>query len=92
VWAIGTTSARVLETVGAAGVLREDSGWTNLFLLPPYEFQIVDAMLTNFHLPKSTLMMLVAALGGHEHIMNAYHEAVARGYRLYSYGDAMAIV
>jgi len=92
VWAIGTTSARVLETVGATGVLREDSGWTNLFVLPPYEFKMVDAMLTNFHLPRSTLMMLVAALGGHEHIMNAYREAVERGYRLYSYGDAMAIV
>jgi S-adenosylmethionine:tRNA ribosyltransferase-isomerase len=92
VWAVGTTSARVLETVGSEGVLREDSGWTDLFLLPPYEFRMVDAMLTNFHLPRSTLLMLVAALGGHEHIMNAYREAVALGYRLYSYGDAMAIV
>jgi len=92
VWAVGTTSARVLETVGSAGMLREASGWTDLFLLPPYEFKIVDAMITNFHLPKSTLLMLVSALGGHEYIMNAYREAVARGYRLYSYGDAMAIV
>jgi len=92
VWAVGTTSARVLETVGSDGLLREQSGWTNLFLLPPYEFKIVDALLTNFHLPKSTLLMLVAALAGHEHTMNAYREAVARGYRLYSYGDAMAIV
>jgi len=92
VWAVGTTSARVLETVGSTGVLREDSGWTDLFLLPPYEFKMVDALLTNFHLPKSTLLMLVAALAGHEHIMRAYLEAVARGYRLYSYGDAMAIV
>ena len=92
VWAVGTTSARVLETVGSTGILREESGWTDLFLLPPYEFKMVDALLTNFHLPKSTLLMLVAALAGHEHTMNAYREAVARGYRLYSYGDAMAIV
>jgi S-adenosylmethionine:tRNA ribosyltransferase-isomerase len=92
VWAVGTTSARVLESVGAEGVLREDSGWTELFILPPYEFKMVDAMLTNFHLPRSTLLMLVAAFGGHDQIMNAYREAVARGYRLYSYGDAMAIV
>ena len=92
VWAVGTTSARVLETVGSEGVLREDSGWTNLFLLPPYDFKIVDAMITNFHLPKSTLLMLVAALAGHEHIMNAYRDAVTQGYRLYSYGDAMAII
>ncbi len=92
VWAVGTTSARVLETAGATGVLREATGWTDLFLLPPYEFKMVDAMITNFHLPRSTLLMLVAALGGHEHIMNSYREAVARGYRLYSYGDAMAIV
>ena len=92
VWAVGTTSARVLETVGSTGNLREESGWTDLFLLPPHEFKMVDALLTNFHLPKSTLIMLVAALAGHEHVMAAYREAVARGYRLYSYGDAMAIV
>jgi len=92
VWAVGTTSARVLEAVGSAGILRAESGWTDIFLLPPYEFKMVDAMLTNFHLPKSTLLMLVAAFAGHEHTMNAYREAVARGYRLYSYGDAMAIV
>ncbi len=92
VWAVGTTSARVLETVGHDGKLREDSGWTDIFLRSPYQFKMVDALLTNFHLPKSTLLMLVAALAGHDTIMNAYREAVARGYRLYSYGDAMAIV
>ena len=92
VWAVGTTSARVLEAVGRAGVLREESGWTDLFILPPYEFKMVDALLTNFHRPKSTLLMLVAAFAGHEHTMYAYRDAVARGYRFYSYGDAMAIV
>jgi S-adenosylmethionine:tRNA ribosyltransferase-isomerase len=92
VWAIGTTSARVLESVGARGELREGSGWTELFIVPPYEFKMVDAMLTNFHLPRSTLLMLVAAFSGHGHTMNAYGEAVNCGYRLYSYGDAMAIV
>jgi S-adenosylmethionine:tRNA ribosyltransferase-isomerase len=92
VWAIGTTSARVLESVGASGELHERCGWTDLFILPPYEFKMVDAMLTNFHLPRSTLLMLVAAFSGHELIMNAYREAVERGYRLYSYGDAMAII
>ena len=92
VWAIGTTSARVLESVGVGGMLRAESGWTELFILPPYEFKMVDAMLTNFHLPRSTLLMLVAAFSGHNSIMNAYREAVDLGYRLYSYGDAMAIV
>lgn len=92
VWAIGTTSARVLESAGAEGQLREKSGWTDLFILPPYEFKMVDAMLTNFHLPRSTLLMLVAAFSGHRITMNAYREAVDLGYRLYSYGDAMAIV
>ena len=92
VWAVGTTSARVLESVGAEGTLSEASGWTDLFILPPYQFKMVDALLTNFHLPRSTLLMLVSAFGGHENVMSAYHEAVAQGYRLYSYGDAMAIV
>jgi S-adenosylmethionine:tRNA ribosyltransferase-isomerase len=103
VWAVGTTAARVLETV--AGALRPAtaspqrsdaaatlSGWTDLFIYPPYEFKLVDALLTNFHLPRSTLLMLVAAFGGHDRTMAGYREAVAAGYRLYSYGDAMAIV
>jgi S-adenosylmethionine:tRNA ribosyltransferase-isomerase len=92
VWAVGTTSARVLESVGVNGELHERSGWTELFILPPFQFKMVDAMLTNFHLPKSTLLMLVAAFSGHEMTMNAYRVAVESGYRLYSYGDAMAIV
>jgi S-adenosylmethionine:tRNA ribosyltransferase-isomerase len=92
VWAVGTTSARVLESVAVDGILRGESGWTELFILPPYEFKMVDAMLTNFHLPRSTLLMLVAAFSGFDLMMNTYREAVELGYRLYSYGDAMAIV
>jgi S-adenosylmethionine:tRNA ribosyltransferase-isomerase len=100
VWAVGTTAARVLETVaGTAGVADEEraaapslSGWTDLFIYPPYEFRVVDALLTNFHLPRSTLIMLVAAFAGYEETMRAYREAVAQRYRLYSYGDAMAVV
>jgi S-adenosylmethionine:tRNA ribosyltransferase-isomerase len=92
VWAVGTTSARVLEALGASGGVRASSGWTDLFIRPPYQFQIVDALLTNFHLPRSTLLMLVAAFAGYDTVMNSYREAIARGYRLYSYGDAMAIV
>jgi S-adenosylmethionine:tRNA ribosyltransferase-isomerase len=88
VWGIGTTAVRTLETTGG----RAASGWTDLFIYPPYTFTVVDAMLTNFHLPRSTLLMLVAAFAGFEPTMNAYRSAVADGYRLYSYGDAMAIV
>jgi S-adenosylmethionine:tRNA ribosyltransferase-isomerase len=92
VWAVGTTSARVLEALGASGGVRACSGWTDLFIRPPYQFRIVDALLTNFHLPRSTLLMLVAAFAGYDTVMSSYREAIARGYRLYSYGDAMAIV
>ncbi len=92
IWAVGTTSARVLETAGNDGLLREESGWTELFILPPHDFRMVDALLTNFHLPRSTLLMLVAAFAGYENTMHAYGEAVELGYRLYSYGDAMAVV
>lgn len=102
VWAVGTTAVRTLETgvveerVGESGsrrvTLKSHSGWTDLFIYPPYEFKVVDALLTNFHLPRSTLLMLVAAFGGYEATMGAYREAVASGYRMYSYGDAMAIL
>ena len=85
VLAVGTTTARVLES----GL---GTGWTNLFIYPPYRFKAVDALLTNFHLPRSTLLMLVAAFAGHEATMAAYREAVKEGYRFYSYGDAMLIV
>ncbi len=92
VWAAGTTVVRTLETAAAAGGVRTGSGWTDLFIRPPFAFRAVDALLTNFHLPRSTLLMLVAAFAGYEHTMAAYQEAIAREYRLYSYGDAMAVV
>ncbi len=92
VWAIGTTVTRILETVAQDGELTATSGWTSLFIYPPYEFKVVDCLFTNFHLPRSTLLMLVCAFGGYERVMNAYREAVAERYRFYSYGDAMVIL
>jgi len=95
VWAIGTTTVRTLEAASAQSSparVNVGSGWTELFIYESFKFTIVDAMVTNFHLPRSTLLMLVAAFGGYEHMMNAYRHAVNQGYRLYSYGDAMAIV
>ncbi len=92
VWAVGTTVVRALESAALPGEgLRTGEGETDLFIRPPYRFQVVDALLTNFHLPRSTLLMLVAALAGRESVLDAYREAVAQGYRFYSYGDAMAI-
>ena len=93
VWAVGTTAVRTLETVAEAdGTVRAGAGETSLFIYPPYAFHAVDRLLTNFHLPRSTLLMLVCAFGGFEPVMRAYREAVDRGYRFLSYGDAMAIV
>jgi S-adenosylmethionine:tRNA ribosyltransferase-isomerase len=93
VWAVGTTVARTLESVtDDQGVVRAGSGWTDLFIRPPYRFKGVDRLVTNFHLPRSTLLMLVSAFAGHDRTMAAYHEAVEEGYRFYSYGDAMVIV
>lgn len=92
--AVGTTSCRTLETVGSernGELLRESSGWTSIFIYPGYAFTVVDALITNFHLPKSTLVMLVSALAGREHIMKAYKEAVEKEYRFFSFGDAMFI-
>jgi S-adenosylmethionine:tRNA ribosyltransferase-isomerase len=92
VWAVGTTVARTLESVATEHCrVTAGSGWTDLFIYPPFEFRIADALLTNFHLPRSTLLMLVAAFAGYEPTMAAYREAVAQGYRLFSYGDAMAV-
>ncbi|MGH7700953.1 MAG: tRNA preQ1(34) S-adenosylmethionine ribosyltransferase-isomerase QueA [Gemmatimonadales bacterium] len=92
VWAVGTTVVRALETVADdAGAVRPAEGETSLFIHPPYRFRAVDRLLTNFHLPRSTLLMLVCAFAGYEPVMRAYREAVARGYRFYSYGDAMAV-
>ena len=93
IWALGTTSARALESaVRADGSFAEARGETRLFVRPPYTFRGIDRLITNFHLPRSTLLMLVAALAGYELTMRAYREAVDAGYRFYSYGDAMAII
>ncbi len=93
VWAVGTTVARTLETcAGARGIIIPGAGQTHLFIHPPFAFQAVDRLLTNFHLPRSTLLMLVCAFGGFERVMRAYGEAIEQRYRFYSYGDAMGIV
>jgi len=93
VWAVGTTAVRTLESVADdQGRVRPARGATALFIRPPFRFRAVDCLLTNFHLPRSTLLMLVAALGGYRQVMGAYREAVAGDYRFYSYGDAMAVV
>ena len=90
--AVGTTAVRTLESVAHTGPLRPWSGETNLFIRPPYEFQVVNALVTNFHLPKSTLLVLVSALAGRALILEAYRQAIAERYRFFSYGDAMLIV
>ena len=90
--AVGTTSCRTLEAAAAKsedGLLRQDEGWTSIFMYPGYKFQVVDALLTNFHLPKSTLVMLISAFAGRDHVMRAYQEAIDRQYRFFSFGDAM---
>lgn len=93
VWAVGSTVVRVLETVAdEEGRVWPGRGETDLFIRPPHRFRAVDCLITNFHLPRSTLLMLVAAFTGYELTMRAYREAIARGYRFYSYGDAMAVV
>lgn len=93
VCAVGTTSMRTIESaVSANGLLKEAEGWTNLFIYPPYKFSIADSMITNFHLPKTSLVIMIAAFGGHELIMEAYEEAVKEKYRFFSYGDAMLIL
>lgn len=90
---VGTTSVRVLESqADGVGGLRVGKGWTDIFIYPGYTFTVVDALLTNFHLPRSTLLMLVSAFAGREVVMSAYEEAVREGYRFYSYGDAMLVV
>nr|WP_054755964.1 tRNA preQ1(34) S-adenosylmethionine ribosyltransferase-isomerase QueA [Liquorilactobacillus satsumensis] len=92
--ATGTTTIRTLETIGTkfnGGEIQEDSGWTDIFIKPGYEWKVVQAFITNFHLPKSTLVMLVASFTGRENILNAYQHAVAEKYRFFSFGDAMFI-
>jgi S-adenosylmethionine:tRNA ribosyltransferase-isomerase len=93
VWAVGTTSVRTLESAAdASGCVVAAEAETSIFIRPPYRFRAVDHMITNFHLPRSTLIMLVAAFAGYDLTMAAYREAIAKGYRFYSYGDAMAVV
>ena len=89
---VGTTSCRTLETAAdEQGILHAGSGWTDIFIYPGYRFKLIDALITNFHLPESTLLMLVSALAGKDHIDAAYREAVKERYRFFSFGDAMFI-
>jgi len=92
--AVGTTTTRALEAAGRAGrgVITPQSGWTDMFIYPGHAFRVVDALMTNFHLPQSSLLMLVCAFGGRDAVMSAYREAVEKGYRFYNYGDAMLIL
>src|SRR6476646_4998092 len=93
VWAVGTTTVRTLESAADPnGRVAASEGDTRIFIRPPYRFRAVDHLVTNFHLPRSTLIMLVAAFTGYELTMAAYREAVGSGYRFYSYGDAMAVI
>ena len=91
--AVGTTSIRTLETIGSKfnGEIKADSGWTNIFIKPGYDFKVVDAFSTNFHLPKSTLVMLVSAFAGREFVLEAYQHAIDQHYRFFSFGDAMFV-
>ena len=91
--AVGTTAMRAVESsVSSSGTLNEYDGWTNKFIFPPYEFSIANCMITNFHTPKSTLLMMASAFAGHEFIKKAYEEAIKEKYKFYSYGDAMLII
>ena len=90
--AVGTTSCRTLESAADEnGHLEAKSGWTEIFIYPGYRFKVIDSLITNFHLPESTLVMLVSALAGREHVLNAYEIAVQEKYRFFSFGDAMLI-
>lgn len=93
VFSVGTTSSRVLETIADEnGFVKEQTGWTDIFIYPPYKFKCADALITNFHLPESTLLMLVSSFSDKEIMMNAYSEAVKERYRFFSFGDAMLII
>mgnify|MGYP000799462881 FL=1 len=89
---VGTTSCRTVESWAAEnGTMKASAGWTSIFIYPGYKFKVLDALVTNFHLPESTLIMLVSALAGREHVLRAYEEAVRERYRFFSFGDAMFI-
>ena len=91
--AVGTTSTRTLESVAKEdGTIPACSGWTQIFIYPGYKFKAIDCLITNFHLPESTLVMLVSALAGREHVLHAYEQAVKEKYRFFSFGDAMLIL
>lgn len=93
VCSVGTTSMRAIESsISADGLLKTSEGWTNAFIFPPYEFSIADSMITNFHLPKSSLFIMISAFGGMELMREAYEQAIKEQYRFYSYGDAMLII
>ena len=91
IWAVGTTAVRALESAARSGKLQAGQGDTNIFITPGYQFKVVDNMITNFHLPKSTLLMLVSAFSGYQKIRDVYQHAVAQQYRFFSYGDAMIL-
>ena len=92
VWAVGTTACRTLETIAdEGGHVRAQSGWTDIFIYPGYRFRMVDHLVTNFHLPESTLMMLISAFATREMVMNAYQQAIAEEYRFFSFGDSMLL-
>jgi S-adenosylmethionine:tRNA ribosyltransferase-isomerase len=91
--AVGTTSMRAIESsVTSGNLLREGEGWTNLFIHPPYDFRIANALITNFHLPKTSLIIMVCAFAGYDLVMHAYQEAIKEKYRFFSYGDAMLVL
>lgn len=90
--AVGTTSTRTLESAWYEGKIQAGDGWTDIFIYPGYQFKVISGLITNFHLPKSTLLMLVSALAGRENILNAYNTAVSEKYRFFSFGDAMLII
>lgn len=90
---VGTTSCRTLESAtGENGLLKDSSGWTDIFIYPGYKFKMIDGLITNFHLPESTLLMLVSAFAGKENVFKAYEEAVKEKYRFFSFGDAMILI
>ena len=92
IWAVGTTATRTLETIAADdGTVCAQSGWTDIFIYPGYKFKAVDHLVTNFHLPESTLMMLISAFATREMVMNAYQEAIKEEYRFFSFGDSMLL-
>jgi S-adenosylmethionine:tRNA ribosyltransferase-isomerase len=90
---VGTTTMRAIESsVSTEGYMKPYAGWTNKFIFPPYDFRVANALVTNFHMPMSTLLIMVSAFGGHDFVMEAYKEAVKEKYRFFTYGDAMLII